>query len=81
MLNIDTDSFTLSEFDHNIKRPKRNKAGGEDEIMSEMLQNLNEGAKLPLLNAMNEILESKKVTKEWKQLEYQTSKERRPLRL
>ena len=59
MQNIDADPFTVSELDHDIKKLKRNTAGGEDDITSEMLQSLNEDTKFALLNIMNEILLSK----------------------
>ena len=46
--------FTLSELNHAIKKPKRNKAGGEEETTSEMLKHLHEDTKLALLDIMKE---------------------------
>ena len=66
MLNIDTGSFTLSELSYPTKKLKRNKAGGEDEITSEMLQILTEDTKFALPDILNEILESEQVPEEWK---------------
>ena len=61
----DGPDFTIDELLLAIKKLKRNKAPGPDDIVSEFLTEAGDGILLPLLEILNEIKKSKLPPKQW----------------